>query len=300
MPSLRDDETPLVTVTIPAHNAGSYLPAALASLVAQTEERWHAIVVDDGSDEDIAWAESLDPRIRLVRQVHMGVSAARNTAMRLSCSEFVAFLDADDVWHPTKLTTQIAAMRAKPQAGLCSTAFEIIDESGKRIGDGYEGYAKSYRELLEGNGIATSTVMLRRGVLDAVGDFNERYTVAQDWDLWLRIARQWPIIRVAAVLAAYRVHTFNASANYRHMLNDSRVILRGHEIAATAEGRADNRGSARTGTARVRRLAGVQAFDAFRESRRMGDMRFALRNAPRYTIGSVIRWALRARPRTNE
>ena len=120
------EDAPVVTVVLPAYNPGAYLLSSLASLRSQSDRRWRAIVVDDGSDDDLSWVAEYDPRVILLCQENAGVGAARNAGLRQADSEFVAFLDQDDMWYPRKMAVQIDAMLAHPEAGLSSTDFEII------------------------------------------------------------------------------------------------------------------------------------------------------------------------------
>jgi glycosyltransferase involved in cell wall biosynthesis len=292
-------ERALVTIVIPVFNPGTFLERALASAAEQTEPRWHAIVVDDGGWEDLSWVEGFDRRVHLIRQQNAGVSAARNAALRRADSDFVAFLDQDDLWYPRKLSAQLAVMIDHPQIGLVSTDFEIIDERGVIVSEGYRGYCQSYGELLRGNGIAASTVMIRRNVLDDVGMLNEAYRQADDWDLWLRIAHKHPIMRLHEPLAGYRLHDSNVSRNYVRTLREGLMILKAHERKALIDHRVNDAVAAREGQKRLRRLVGSQAFDAFRVNGQLRHLFYALRLAPRYTTGALARYAARVAQRKN-
>src|SRR5690606_14922552 len=126
------------------------------------------IVVDDGSSSPLHLPRH--PIVRVVRQPNAGVSAARNRGINESTEELIAFLDHDDVWLPGKLAVQVAAM--DEGVGLCSTNFTLRLPTGERA-PGWGGGETSYRSLLRGNGIASSTVMVAREVLDRVGGFAE-------------------------------------------------------------------------------------------------------------------------------
>jgi len=274
-----------VAVVIPAFNPGLYLRDALDSVLAQSYARWSAIVVDDWSTEELSYVETLDSRIVLLRQHNAGLSAARNAGIRATSAPLIAFLDADDLWLPLKLEHQVAAMAAGG-AALCSTDFEIIDGTGGRIGPGYGG-ANSYVDLLEGCGLCVSTVMVKRDALDRVGLFDLRYQQAQDWDLWLRLARIGSLARCDEVLVQYRIHSSNMSRNYKGLLNEGTTILR-NQAAATREPGA--RTTAHRGIRNLRRLAGAQAFDAFRERHHPFDLACALRLSPRLTVSQMRRF----------
>lgn len=260
---------------------------ALRSLVAQSFSDWEAVVIDDGSDENIAPAIPNDARVRLLRQENEGLSAARNAGIAATRGPLVAFLDSDDVWYPKKLEHQARAF-TDDAAVLCSTGFERIDENGDPTGPGFEGHNSSYVALLSGNGLCVSTVAVRRTALDEVGGFDIRLDQAQDWDLWLRLARAGRLARIDEVLAGYRVHGRNMSANYDRFRRESLSILDACERRAVAAGDASALSAVRQGKARVRELAGVQAFDVFRETRSPRAFLDALRNAPRYTTRATL------------
>jgi glycosyltransferase involved in cell wall biosynthesis len=271
-----------VAVIVPAFNPGIYLHAALASLVLQTCADWECVVVDDGSTEDLSWVAAMDPRIRLVRQPNAGVSAARNRAIAETTGPIIAFLDQDDEWLPEYLALQLEEF-ANLSVVLSSAAFEIIDEAGVRIGPGFTGHNASYEDLLTGCGLQLSTVMVRRSAVEIVGGFRP-FAISQDWDLWLRIAREGGLLgRVEQTLGRWRVHASNGSRDYAQLWRDGRTILSSHDHPAV-----------RQGLRRVRFLSGVQAFDRAREPRcnyidRVRALLWAATHAPLFTGRSLLR-----------
>ena len=272
-----------VSVIVPAYQPGPCLRLALGSLLAQTFTDWDAVVVDDGSAEDLSWVADLDPRILFVRQANQGLSAARNFAVGRTGAPLVAFLDADDLWLPDKLAAEVAAMAARPALALVSTRFQIIDDSGVVTGEGFEGYHDSYEELLQGCGICVSTVVVRRWVLDEVGLFDPTLTSAQDWDRWLRIAHKHCLNRLDEVLAHYRVHPGGMTRNWRRSRAEARTVLQRHDHPLVA-----------TGLARTDTLASHQAFDAARVARGQGrwadvakDLLFVARHRPKLLVDAL-------------
>jgi glycosyltransferase involved in cell wall biosynthesis len=257
-----------VAVVIPAFNPGAYLRPTLAALVAQTYLDWEAVVVDDGSTEDLAWVSAVDRRIRLVRQENQGLSAARNAGIAATTAPLVAFLDDDDVWLSDKLLAQVRAFDDDESLALVSTRFEIVDGDGTVTGPGFEGHHDSYESLLEGCGICVSTVVVRRSVLDRVGLFDTTLAGVQDWDLWLRIAQVAKVIRLDEVLARYRIHAEGMSKDWRMTRREARVVL----------GRHGSHPSARIGIARADELASYQAFDDARVAVRDRRYRVAARS----------------------
>lgn len=251
---------PQVSVIIPAFDPGSYLSRALASLCSQTYTTWDAIVVDDGSTEDLTWVAQLDPRIKLHQQPNKGLPAARNVGISMTNAPYIAFLDADDMWLPDKLMKQVAELDAHQGIALVSTRFTIVNAAGLYVSPGYEDHHDSYESLLQGCGVCVSTVIVRREALDEVGLFDESLTSAEDWDLWLRVSRTHRISRIDEILAAYRVHSGGMTQNWRRIRTQSRRVLKRHAHPL-----------ATVGLRRLDSLASHQAFDSARSARRDKD-----------------------------
>ena len=275
-----------VAVVIPAYNPGRFLEEALRSLVAQVYEDWEGVVVDDGGAEDLDWVRHVDRRVRLMRQENGGPSVARNTAIRSTSGEFVAFLDADDTWLPGKLGAQVAVMDEQPAAALCSTDFEIVDGDGRRIRGNYGEPPHDVSELLRGCSIACCTVMVRRAALRQAGTFDPAFRIAQDWDLWIRLARVGKLIHCPEVLARYRQHASNVT-------RDAAQLLRECEAVIWKNAQPPERTVARLGVASVRRVYGAQVYDLFRETRDPILLVKALRSSPRLTVSQMARFIAR-------
>ena len=145
-----------VSVVIPADNPGTLLAEAVVSAATQIPSPLEVLVVDDGSTEPLVVPNH--PLVRVIRQSNAGVSAARNRGIREAHGDLIAFLDADDVWYQGKLAAQVPLMR--PEVGLCSCEFDVIEPTGKR--DGWGGHGVNYRQLLRGNSIHTSGAIARR------------------------------------------------------------------------------------------------------------------------------------------
>src|ERR1035437_5608513 len=131
-----------VDVIIPAFNAARYLPAAIESVISQTFDDWQILHVDDGSTDNTqeivnSFLDRLGPKIKYIKQENRGVSAARNTAILASKAEFLALLDADDMWMPCRLTESLKVLVERPQAGLCYGLIPSIDPDG-RLGNSWE------------------------------------------------------------------------------------------------------------------------------------------------------------------
>ena len=217
-------DVPLVSVIVPTHNCGAYIGEAISSVLAQTYAAYEFIVVDDGStDNTRAVLTPYWGRIQYLYQDSQGVAAARNAGIRHAQGELVAFLDADDVWFPTKLELQVQAFRGHTESGAAFTDFLDFDESGvtrrsrlntqrdarawferHRVGDSEIACGSIYQDLLLANWVHTSSVVVKREVLSVVGVFDETFTIGEDLDLWLRIARRYSVLCVNRVLSGYR------------------------------------------------------------------------------------------------
>lgn len=181
---------PTVSIMMPFLNRETTLPRAIPSVLAQTFQDWELIAIDDGStDRSVEVVQSFnDPRIRVVRhERNLGVASARNTAIKASTGEFIALLDSDDEWLPAKLEKQIGAMRAdEKKRALCSCAFEFerdgaIEHWPRPWGDSWE--RTLHFECTFGFG---STLVVRREVAVANGEFDPELPRHEDWDWILR------------------------------------------------------------------------------------------------------------------
>jgi GT2 family glycosyltransferase len=230
---------PLVSVIIPAHNASETIAVTLESLRAQTEQRWEAIVVDDGSTdatpELVAQVAAGDGRVRLLRQAWGGVSAARNAGMAQAGAGWLLFLDADDWLAPRHLERLSALLAADPALDVAHGGWVRAAPDG-RLSDDYFGLlaADHFPALAGSCTLATLGVaLIRRGVVEEVGGFDQSYRHCADWDLWLRLARAGA--RFGAVrerLAFYRLRPASLSLtaeNTERLLKDVlRVVTLAH------------------------------------------------------------------------
>ena len=210
-----EDERPTVSVIIPTHNHARFLGEALDSVLAQRFQCFEVVVVDDGStDETRALVASYAPRVRYLFQPHAGVASARNAGLRHTSAPYVAFLDADDTWVPDKLALQVAYLDAHPHVGVVFTSYLKTDEAGKPLGREPKRfpYTRSpFETMLIWPYGSMNVAMVRRACLQRVGDFDETLTIAEDWDLWLRVARHYGIANLDQPLATYRQSAASAS-----------------------------------------------------------------------------------------
>jgi GT2 family glycosyltransferase len=211
---------PKVTVVIAAFNAGKYIGEALASVQAQTLEDVEVIVVDDGSTDDtIRQAERFAPFLDLtiIRQANAGPSAARNLGIRRARAPYCALLDADDIMLPGLLAAQCAVLDADPTIGLVVSDVSTFDEHGvvhDRRWDLRERSQEAIRErLLLENFITTSAVMAPTERLLQVGLFNVQRRIAEDYEVWLRLAARWDVGLINQPLVRYRYSPGSLSDN---------------------------------------------------------------------------------------
>jgi glycosyltransferase involved in cell wall biosynthesis len=183
------------------------LREAVESVLRQTYTEYELIVVDDGSeDETVARLGAYGSAVRVVLQRRRGVSAARNLGVSWARGELLAFLDSDDWWHPRKLEAQTAFMVQHPEMKICQSA-EVWIRRGVRV-NAKKKHAKPsgdiFRACLDLCVVSPSTVMMQRRLFDRVGGFDEALPVCEDYDLWLRIAKDTPVFLLDRALATKR------------------------------------------------------------------------------------------------
>ncbi len=212
-----DSNPPKVGVVIPAYNCGAELERALASLMAQTYSSFRFIVVDDGSDDDLAPTVARFGECgACIRQPQAGPAAARNHALRLLDTDYIAFLDADDEWLPAKLERQMAFMEAHPDIALTCTDYAQCG-MGSPLASYFStiappGSGWMFERIVSDCFICTPTVMVRREALRAVGGFYEPLMVSEDHNLWIRIAARFPVSVLTQVLAIRHLRPASISA----------------------------------------------------------------------------------------
>jgi glycosyltransferase involved in cell wall biosynthesis len=227
-----------VSVIIPVYGVDKYIGTTLESVLAQTYKNFELLIIDDGSpDRSIKICQQFnDPRIKIIRQENRGPSGARNTGIRQSKGEYLAFIDGDDIWLPEKLEKQVNHLETSPDVGVSFSCTAFIDESGQRLGiyqlPKLKGITPPY--LLCRNPISNgSNPVIRRQAFDAIkfqdnlyGDvedfyFDERFRRSEDSECWLRISIQtdWKIEGIPEALTLYRVNSRGLSANWHKHLD---------------------------------------------------------------------------------
>lgn len=196
---------PLLTVLMPVFNAEKYLPQAIDSILHQTLTDFEFLIIDDGSaDSSVEIIRAYtDPRIRLVRnEQNLGISATLNKGIALASAELIARMDADDISYPTRLQKQYEYFQAHPDCALVSTWAREITEDNKPILT-EEFNSDYYRYMLNFEcWIYHPTVMYKKAAVLEFGGYSERY--CEDYDLWWKLSRKYPIVNLPEVLLDYR------------------------------------------------------------------------------------------------
>jgi len=245
-------DLPHVTVVIPAWNMARYIARSIASALAQTWPALDVLVVDDGStDETRTIAEAIaarDPRVTVLSFPNGGVARARNRGTQAARGTWVAFLDADDLWHPTKIEKQLAALQAHPpEEGWvgCYALFRMVDEHDQVIASGYGAGKRGsffYDHLLVNHvGNGSSLLVLREAAL-AVDGFDPSYAEAgiggsEDFDFQLRLLMHYKLEYVPEYLVGYRLHAAQMSADQTRMALGHIAVVERFVHAAQLDGR---------------------------------------------------------------
>jgi GT2 family glycosyltransferase len=199
-----------VSVILPVHNGAAYIGQALETVLGQSLAAHEVIVVDDGSTDDtLGVLAAFSDRIRVLVQCQRGPSAARNRGLEVATGEYVAFLDADDEWESSFLSTTVAALQSQPELrGVC-TGWLYVDQDGRPLRHTYRAHRGriGLRELLHGGQFPIHAALTRREAVLRAGGFDERLRAMEDWDLWLRLTAAGGYFgTIPEHLARYRLH----------------------------------------------------------------------------------------------
>ena len=225
-----------ISVVIPAYNASRFIGETLESVLHQTLPVDEVLVIDDGSTDDTASvAESFGKPVRVYRRSNCKQAAGRNFGVQAAESEWIAFVDADDIWESNKLERQMEELARHPEADICYTGRILLLQEGPtaRLGQVVRvPPAEKIREsLFRNTTFLPSSVIIRRSAFLAVGGFDTHFEVLQDWDLWLRLldagtkfaACPEPLVR-------YRIHPNSVSRNAKRSLRVAKEIYRRHVL----------------------------------------------------------------------
>lgn len=220
---------PKVSVVIPAYNSMKYLPDTLKSVWHQTYTDFEVILVNDGSSDNIKeWASQIkDSRFKFISQPNQGASAARNAGILASTGEYIALLDADDLWAPTKLETHVLCLDNHPEVGLVCSWTAMMNAQGQPTGRLLKPAADGnvYSKILVQNIVDCPSAVIRRSCFDKIGLFDTSIRYNEDWEMWIRIAAAYNFSVIQEPLVYYRQHPNNVSKNWRQMqLGFNKVI----------------------------------------------------------------------------
>jgi glycosyltransferase involved in cell wall biosynthesis len=222
-----------ISVVIPAYNRSRFIAETLESVLAQTLQPDEVLVIDDGSTDDTAAiAESFAPRVRVYRRSNQRQAAARNFGVQQATSEWIAFLDDDDVWEPNKLERQMEELARHPEADLCYTGRVLLMQKGDTATFGrviYAPPAKDIRRaLFERCSFFPSCVLIRRSTFLAVNGFDTKFRVCcEDYELWLKLLHSGTKFAACREpLLRYRLHETNTLKDMSWFEDCTRVYRR--------------------------------------------------------------------------
>lgn len=203
-----------VSIIITTYNQAPYLGEAIASALVQSHRNLEIVVIDDGSTDGSEEVAARFSGIKYIKQKNQGVAAARNTGVRACSGEFIVLLDGDDRLLPDAVEIGLKQFGSHPEAMIVAGLARMINKNGEvfevRTRKSLDG--TPYEYLLKGNSIfMPAMAMYRRGVFDLVGLFDGRYAPAEDWEMYLRIARSYPVVFHDHIVAEYRIHGMNSS-----------------------------------------------------------------------------------------
>lgn len=211
-----------ISVVIPAYNAAHFLPRCLKSVFAQTLQPTEVIVVDDGSTDDTA-AVAAKLGARVIRQQNGGVSVARNLGIQSAIGNWIALLDADDLWMPEKLQRQVA--RIQPGTVLVYTGIRIFGDDGIHSEEPAIDTIAAKKMLRYRNPITPSSILAQRLMLLRDGGFREDIRACEDWEMWMRLQKLGEFQAVRNPLTSYYVHSRSLSADPEVMLQSLHKII---------------------------------------------------------------------------
>jgi glycosyltransferase involved in cell wall biosynthesis len=209
--------TPLVSVVMAAKNYGRFIAQAIDSVLEQTHTDWELLIIDDGSSDHTARVVEpylIDKRIRYVPSDTLGQPRAKNLGYRLSRGQYIAYLDADDAWAPTKLQKQLHRFERNPVLGVVASDRLLMDDQGNTRpapASPPMPYGDILTQVFLKNRLCFSSVMIRREVFEHLGAFDPQLDVAIDYDLWLRVAAHYGFDNVNEPLVLYRTGHGNLS-----------------------------------------------------------------------------------------
>jgi glycosyltransferase involved in cell wall biosynthesis len=221
---------PKVSIVIPTYNRADFLPKAIQSVLSQTYRDWEIIIVDDGSTdntEEIVKGYN-ESRIRYIaHKSNLGISAARNTAIKNSKGKYIALLDSDDEWFPEKISYQMNIFQKKDsECGVVCTSGHMIEDDKKiRVKVIPANLDNFYEKFLFENIIWCSSVLIKKECFEKLGLFDEHLKSCEDWEMWIRISKYYKFIFLKTPLIKYLIHPGQLSENLLKKINARKRIL---------------------------------------------------------------------------
>lgn len=221
----------LVSIILPTYNCARFLSDSLGSVLSQTYDRYEIIVVDDGSTDNTK--EVLNAFLQKIKYIDLGqnrgLPAARNIGIQSAQGTYIAFLDADDLWLPEKLQTDVEYFTQHPDVSMVYSRHMNIDEQGVVLDGGTKRRLPSgnifIRLFSEQNFIVPSSVVVRKEVFATAGLFDEQLFNCQDWDMWLRIAFYFKVAGINKPLVQYRHNPHSLSKNRNNVLKYQKLVI---------------------------------------------------------------------------
>lgn len=209
---------PAVSVVMNCYNSSRFLVPAIESVFAQTVPDWEIIFWDNlSTDESPAIARRYEGKLKYFRGEHqLPLGAARNEAIARANGRYLAILDCDDLWEPTKLQQQLETVGRQPDVGLVYSDVYFINQDGRVLGRCFERTSPPVAHtpldlLVSPNCISCPTVLMRRDSVVDAGGFNPALKYCEEYDLFVRIAERRPFARIDEPLARYRLHSANTT-----------------------------------------------------------------------------------------
>ncbi|MHB8104029.1 MAG: glycosyltransferase family 2 protein [Dehalococcoidales bacterium] len=226
---------PLVSIIMNCYNSARYLREALDSVFRQTFKDYEIIFWDNQSTDDSPKiAQSYGRPLKYFRgEAFLPLGAARNKAIEKASGKYIAFLDCDDIWLPEKLTKQVAQLEANNALGLVYSDCYLIDSAGQSSEETFfnrvhPSKGMAFNGLFQQNPIPLLTAVITREALEKVGTFNPKYEIAEEYDLWLRIAQHYPIDFIDQPLGKYRFHSQSAMSRNHLLVYKETIQIRNH------------------------------------------------------------------------
>lgn len=221
---------PKISVIIPIYNGEMTIRETIQSVLNQSFTDFEIIAIDDGStDRTVEVVRSIkDPRVKVFSYPNAGQAASRNRGMDRASGEYFAFIDADDLWTPEKLETQLKALEENPEAGVAYSWVDYINESNQyvRSGGRINVNGNAYAHLLLTDFLENgSNPLVRRSAIEKVGNFEETLPPSEDWDLWLRLAAEYDYVCVPHTQILYRISSTSQSSNVERVEASCRRVL---------------------------------------------------------------------------